>query len=159
MTAPVLRAVEDGDIAIFYEHQLDPEAHAMLAYAGEPPAERDAYLAKWVRNRADASNVHRTVVSPEGGAVAGYVTCFYRFGEREVGYWLGNAYWGKGLATRAVRELVAIVTTRPLVARVAKHNIGSRRVGEKCGFVVQGEDKYTPVPGGPEVHEWILRLP
>jgi RimJ/RimL family protein N-acetyltransferase len=40
---------------------------------------------------------------------------------------------------------------------VARHNIGSRRVLEKCGFKVIGEDTYTN-PAGVEVEEFILKL-
>jgi RimJ/RimL family protein N-acetyltransferase len=49
------------------------------------------------------------------------------------------------------------VKTRPLMAHVARHNIGSRRVLEKCGFTVIGEDKYTN-PAGVEVAEFVLKL-
>ena len=177
--SPVLREIADSDIAIFYEHQLDPEAIAMVGHAGEPRPDRESYDAKWAANRKNPVIVVRTVLS--GDRVAGYVTCFERaseaseegeragrpkadqarinrFGVREVGYWIGREYWGQGLATAALRELLVIVTARPLAARVAKHNAGSRRVVEKCGFVITGEDRYTPVPGGPEIPEWVLTL-
>ena len=49
------------------------------------------------------------------------------------------------------------VKTRPLFAHVAKHNVRSQRVLEKCGFKVIGEDKYTN-PAGAEVEEFILKL-
>ena len=78
-------------------------------------------------------------------------------GEREVGYWLGKEFWGKGIATQALAEYVNIVQTRPLMAHVARHNVGSRRVLEKCGFKAIGEDKYTN-PAGVEVKEFILKL-
>jgi RimJ/RimL family protein N-acetyltransferase len=52
---------------------------------------------------------------------------------------------------------VEIVKTRPLYAHVAKHNVGSRRVLEKCGFKVIGEDSYTN-PGGVKVEEFVLKL-
>ena len=78
-------------------------------------------------------------------------------GEWEVGYWLGKEYWGSGIATLAVAEYIRTVTTRPLYAHVAQHNIGSRRVLEKCGFKVIGEDSYTN-PAGVDVEEFILKL-
>ena len=78
---------------------------------------------------------------PTDGEVAGYILSWEMEGEREVGYWLGKEYWGKGIATQALAEYVSIVNIRPLMAHVARHNIGSRRVLEKCGFTVIGEDK------------------
>jgi len=53
---------------------------------------------------------------------------------REVGYWLGKAYWGKGIATHALELFLEIETTRPLYAAAVKNNTGSIRVLEKCGF-------------------------
>jgi RimJ/RimL family protein N-acetyltransferase len=66
--------------------------------------------------------------------VAGNIVCFDRDDKRLVGYWLGREFWGQGLATRALAELLVEVTERPLYAYVAKTNIGSARVLEKCGF-------------------------
>ena len=51
-----------------------------------------------------------------------------------------------------------IVTVRPLYARAAKDNIGSRRVLEKCGFAVVGEDKGYAHVRGEEIEEVVLRL-
>jgi len=44
----------------------------------------------------------------------------------------------------------------PLYAHVARHNIGSQRVLQKCGFVISGEDKFTE--DGKEIEEFILKL-
>ncbi|RPJ44644.1 MAG: N-acetyltransferase, partial [Chloroflexi bacterium] len=77
-------------------------------------------------------------------------------GEREVGYWLGREFWGRGIATQALTAFLEQVTERPLFAHVAKHNLSSRRVLEKCAFAVVGEGSWTP--GGEAVAEWVLRL-
>src|SRR5262249_21994915 len=60
----------------------------------------------------------------------------------EVGYWLGERVWGRGLATAAVRALVAhafatTVLTR-LFALPFADNAASRRVLEKAGFHLEG---------------------
>ena len=47
---------------------------------------------------------------------------------------------------------------RPLYARVAKHNVGSLRVLEKCGFTISGEDDGTSDPRLEAVDEFILKL-
>ena len=89
--------------------------------------------------------------------MAGHLVSFLLVGEREVGYWLGKEFWGKGIATKALAEFLKIIETRPLYAHVAKHNIGSRRVLEKCGFMVIGEDKYMN-RAREEVKEFVLKL-
>ena len=59
-------------------------------------------------------------------------------GKREVGYWIDRAFWGRGIATTALTAFLRLEQTRPLYAGVAKHNVASIRVLEKCGFVIDG---------------------
>ena len=47
---------------------------------------------------------------------------------------------------------------RPLIARVAKHNVASQRVLHKCGFAVSGEQIGTGGIGGAHVLEVVFRL-
>jgi RimJ/RimL family protein N-acetyltransferase len=72
--------------------------------------------------------------------VAGNVVSFVQSGEREVGYWIGNEYWGTGVATQALSGFLNHVDTRALYAHVARHNVASIRVLEKCGFEVSWEE-------------------
>lgn len=72
--------------------------------------------------------------------MVGHISCFEQFGELEVSYWIGKEYWGKGIATKALREFLRHITIRPLYARAAKDNTGSLKVLEKCGFMITGED-------------------
>ena len=148
----LLRAVTESDLPILYEQQLDPEATAMAAF---PSRDKEAFYAHSRKIMADESVVFKAVVFD--GQVAGSFGSWEMEGNREVGYWLGKEFWGKGIATQALAEFLKIVTTRPLSAHVAKHNIGSRRVLEKCGFTVTGEDSYTN-PAGILVEEFVLKL-
>ncbi|MEW6403865.1 MAG: GNAT family N-acetyltransferase [Chloroflexota bacterium] len=153
MTGKVtIRDVIDSDLLIHYEQQLDPEATAMAAF---PSRDREAFMAHWDKVRADPANINKTILYD--GQVAGSLASFELMGEREVGYWIGREYWGRGIATKALRQFLGVVQTRPLFGHVAKHNVASRRVLEKCGFAVIGEDKYTN-PAGEEVEEFVLKL-
>ncbi len=108
------------------------------------------------RIMADRTNTLKTILS--NGEVAGYVVSWDHDSRREVGYWLGREYWGKGIATRALLALLESEQTRPLYACVARHNLASRRVLEKCGFRIAGADRtLAGMPGAP-VEEFILRL-
>lgn len=88
--------------------------------------------------------------------MAGNAGSFVRFGKREVCYWLGREFWGRGVATEALQALLELVPERPLYARVAKRNPASRRVAEKCGFMVFSEDAYEE--RGERIEEYLLRL-
>lgn len=148
-----LRDVESSDLSIFFEHQRDPDANQMAAF---PARDRQAFKAHWAKIMQDESIILKTILFE--GQVAGNVLCFEIFGEREVGYWLGREFWGKGIATQALTEFLAQVQMRPLYAHVAKHNAASRRVLENCGFVNSGEDKDGLNEHGEEVEEFILKL-
>ena len=148
-----LRDVIETDLPIFYEQQLDLEATEM---AGFPSRTRDAFMTHWAKIMADESVQLRTILF--NGGIAGNIVCFDQLGEREVGYWLGKEYWGKGIATRALEEFLKIIETRPLYAHVAKHNIGSRRVLEKCGFTMAGEDRFFSEFFGKNIDEFVLTL-
>lgn len=148
-----LREVVEADLSIFFEHQLDPEAWQMASF---PSRSRDGFMSHWTKIMADDSILMKTILFD--GNVAGNIVCFEQLGEREVGYWLGKEYWGKGIATRALADFLKQIVTRPLYAHVAKHNIASRRVLEKCGFVVSGEDRFFSQMLGDDIEEYILVL-
>ena len=80
----------------------------------------------------------------------------YRY-SAEVGYWLGEPFWGKGIATGAVRTLVdyAFSTTEliKLFAGVFSNNQASARVLEKNGFTQEGTLKNSVVKRGQVLHE------
>jgi RimJ/RimL family protein N-acetyltransferase len=89
--------------------------------------------------------------------MVGYVSSFVRDGLREVAYWYGREHWGKGIATRALRELFAEMHERPLFARVVVDHTASRRVLEKVGFCVEATES-TVESSGNAVEEFLLRL-
>jgi len=148
-----LRDTTESDLPIFYEHQLDPQAVQMAAF---PARNRDEFMAHWTKVMADDSIMIKTILFQ--GNIAGNIVCFEQLGEREVGYWLGEEYWGKGIASQALTQFLGLIKTRPLYAHVAKHNLASKRVLEKCGFKVAAEDKFFSKIFGKDIEEYILRL-
>ena len=131
----ILRAVSADDLAVFYEHQLDKEASQMAEF---PTRDWDAFMAHWKKIMADEANILNTIVYD--GQVVGNIVSWEHEGEQEVGYWIGREYWGRGIASAALKQFLEQVGIRPLYAFVVKHNIASRRVLEKCGFVLYKED-------------------
>lgn len=148
----LLRNVITSDLPIFYEQQLDPEATAMAAF---PSRNREAFDTHWAKIMADEKVILKTIHCDD--QVAGSLVSWEMLGEREIGYWLGREFWDKGIATEALSQFLGVVETRPLFAHVAKHNVASRRVLEKCGFKVVGDGKYVNI-AREEVEEFVLRL-
>ena len=61
----------------------------------------------------------------------------------ELGYWLAEDFWGKGIMTEAVRRMCEEGFAQwddllRIYAEPFAHNAGSRRVLEKAGFTLEG---------------------
>lgn len=70
----------------------------------------------------------------------------------EIGYWLGEAYWGRGIATEALKAVTAEAFSRFEITRLyavpfADH-AASVRVLEKAGYVREGHLRHSAIKGG-----------
>ncbi|GAA2873819.1 N-acetyltransferase [Actinoplanes cyaneus] len=124
-----LRAVEDKDLDVFFEHQADPVAAGVAVF---PARDRERFDAHWAKVRRDDTVILRTILAD--GVVAGNLGSWQDGDLRLVSYWIGREHWGRGVATRALTMLLAEMPVRPLHAFVAASNAGSVRVLQKCGF-------------------------
>jgi RimJ/RimL family protein N-acetyltransferase len=147
-----LREVRVSDLPILFEHQLNPEAARMAAF---PSRNRDAFMAHWTKIMASPTGTLRTVLFGEN--VAGHIGAWTDGPDRLVGYWIGRELWGRGIATAALSQFLHCETTRPLTARVAKHNAPSIRVLQKAGFTLAGEEAF-PLSSGEKFEELIFKL-
>jgi RimJ/RimL family protein N-acetyltransferase len=147
----LLRDVVEDDLPTLFLQQLDREATEMAAF---PSRDQDAFNAHWAKVLANPAGAKKAILL--GGSVAGYLVSWDAPGERLIGYWLGREYWGKGVATRALQMFLAEVAQRPLRARVAKRNVASIRVLEKCGFRAIGEEEI--LVNGERVEELVFAL-
>jgi RimJ/RimL family protein N-acetyltransferase len=152
----VLREVRDEDLAVLFEQWADPVAAHMAAFTPPDQMDRDAFERRWTRLRADETLITRAIVAD--GEVAGTIGSWGGPGEREVTYWIGRSYWGRGIATGALEAFLTIERSRPLHARVAFDNVASRRVLEKCGFRVIATERGFAQARSAEIEEFVLRL-
>ncbi|GID29287.1 GNAT family N-acetyltransferase [Paractinoplanes brasiliensis] len=156
MAEVALRPIEDSDLDALFEHMRDPEARRMAAFVREDPDDRavfDAHMAR-IRSRPDVTNRAVTL----DGRLVGSIAAFVIEGDTEVTYWIDRAFWGQGIAGRALALLLQEVPVRPLHARAASDNLGSLRVLRRAGFVDVGTDVGFAAGRGAEIEETILRL-
>lgn len=70
----------------------------------------------------------------------------------ELGYYIAEQYWGKGIMTEAVKRLCDYVFSKTDIIRIFAepfaHNIGSQRVLEKAGFQYEGTLRSNAVKNG-----------
>jgi hypothetical protein len=115
--AVLLRDVRGDDLPVFFEQERDPVATAMAAF---PVRQEDELMAHWREILGDATIAKKTFLCH--GEVVGNIVSFGGPDAREVGYWFGRRYWGRGVATGALSAFLDLVTTRPLYAHVARHS-------------------------------------
>ena len=75
----------------------------------------------------------------------------------ELGYWLAEVYWGKGIMTEAIKKMVdygfMTFQINRIYARPFGTNIGSQKVLEKAGFKLEAEFKKTVFKNGEYLNE------
>jgi RimJ/RimL family protein N-acetyltransferase len=80
----------------------------------------------------------------------------------EIGYWLGEPYWGRGIATMAVRAMSRYAFHRfdilRLFASVFAWNPGSARVLEKAGYRLEGRLRSAVFKDGRVVDQLMYGL-
>ncbi|MCE3280102.1 MAG: family N-acetyltransferase [Bacteroidetes bacterium] len=77
----------------------------------------------------------------------------------ELGYWLGEPYWGKGIITEAIKLIVDYgfknFEINRIFAKPFGTNIASQKALEKAGFILEGRFEKTLFKNGESVDELI----
>ncbi len=133
-----LRAVEQSDLPVFFRDQESREALEMAAIK---PQTSQAFYARWEQNLRNPESITKTILFEE--SVAGSICCFKAADEYNIGYWVSQSFWGRGIASTAVGLMLQQVAYRPLFAQVAETNLASIRVLIKNGFTITGT-RYSP---------------
>ncbi len=80
----------------------------------------------------------------------------------EIGYWLAEDYWGKGIITDAIKQIVKYgfdnLDIVRIFARIYGTNIPSQKVVEKCGFKLEGKYDKTIFKNGEFLDELIYAV-
>ena len=80
----------------------------------------------------------------------------------ELGYWLAEPYWGKGIITTAIGQMVdygfKTFDIERIFARPFGTNIGSQKALEKAGFQLEGRLEKTFYKNGEYLDELIYAL-
>ena len=151
-----LRPTEIADLDILFQFQTDKEGGYLAAFMSKDPTDKSAYITKYTKLLADPTINNQTILMDN--KIVGSVAKFVMEGDPEITYWIDRKYWGQGIATKALSQLLAIETTRPIFGRVAFDNFGSQKVLEKCGFIKIGTDRGFANARQMEIEEFIYKL-
>ncbi|MDF1809873.1 MAG: GNAT family N-acetyltransferase [Phycisphaerales bacterium] len=161
MAQVTLRSVFDADLPIFFEHQQYQPAQHMAAFVHEDPSDRIAFDTHWAKLIGSDKILKRSI--EHDSELVGHIMSFDMPNEedgldREITYWIGHEYWGKGIATQALLQFIEIEQTRPLFGRAATDNLGSIRSMEKCGFALIAHERGFAHARGEEIDEVVMKL-
>ena len=143
----VLRAFEDDDAEPLFAHARNPNVTRFTLWeyhksvADTLAFVRDYALLRYLEGMAEP---YAITVHPDPRPV-GACGCFWASQPNrtmELGYWLAEPLWGRGLTVEACRAVLghAFAACEPerMQARVIVGNDASRRVLEKLGFRYEG---------------------
>lgn len=152
----ILRPTIVQDLETLFTFQVDKEAIHQAAFTPKDPTDKSAYIAKYSKLLEDPTVNNQTILLEN--KIIGSLAKFVMSGDNEITYWIDKNYWGKGIATKALKKFLRIEKSRPIFGRVAFDNIGSQKVLEKCGFIKIGTDKGFANARQEEIEEYIYKL-
>ncbi|MBN1133235.1 MAG: GNAT family N-acetyltransferase [Bacteroidales bacterium] len=120
---------------------------------------------KWIdmvhQNRTDLIMAIEVNGEAVGGIGIHGMKDVYRY-NAELGYWLAEIHWGKGIVTRSVRRLVTYAFDhyrwQRIFAMVFEHNEASMRVLEKNGFRKEAIHRKAVIKEGIWLDEHLYAL-
>ncbi|MFT3935292.1 MAG: GNAT family N-acetyltransferase [Chitinophagaceae bacterium] len=152
----ILRKTTIADLNIFFQFQLDEEANYLAAFTQKDPTDKKAYIDKYSKFLTEPTINNQTIIV--NNIIAGSIAKFEMHGEAGITYWIDKPFWGKGIATAALKKFLTIENARPIFASTAFDNFGSQKVLEKCGFVKTGTDKGFANARQAEIEEYLFKL-
>ncbi len=151
-----LKHTNQKDLETLFLFQLDKDANYLAAFTSKNPSNKDAYIEKWKRLLLNEKVNVRTILLKN--KIVGSIAKFEMEGNAEITYWIGKEFWGKGIASIALKKFLEVEKTRPLFGRIAFDNLGSKKVLENCGFSKIGIEKGFANAREKEIEEIIFEL-
>ncbi|VAW15254.1 hypothetical protein MNBD_ALPHA12-365 [hydrothermal vent metagenome] len=136
-----LRAPDLADAAALQQLANNKTIHKFLARLPHPYTKEHAL--DFITNLARTKDEHAYAILTRSGEFIGVIGLHLnRDNGPELGYWLGQPYWGQGYASEAARALVSAASQAgysTIFARSISANKGSICVLAKVGFVQTAE--------------------
>lgn len=109
----------------------------------------------WIQHAKNQKSQTDFAIDVEGNAVGGISLILHDDIERcsaEIGYWLGESYWGRGIMTAAVKSMTEYAFQKFNLTRVYalpfSRNASTVKVLEKAGYVFEGVLRRSAIKDG-----------
>ncbi len=122
---------------------------------------------QWINRESTAQPVTKFAIEFNGTLVGGIGMLLNEDVYRntvELGYFIGEAFWGKGIAPQAIKTIVQHIQqhlqANRVVGRVYAHNKASMRALQKAGFHLEGIQRKAAIKNNvvTDVYVWVLLL-
>ena len=138
-----LRPIELADLADLVQLANNKKISDVLARLPHPYTMDDGL--EFINEIANGATERTWAICNRRGTMMGVCGIhMHDNGNPELGYWLGEPHWGKGIGFEAIdglmNELDIAAPEDDLFARCLKSNNPSKRLLEKVGFAVNGEE-------------------
>lgn len=159
----VLRGFRPGDEETLARHANDRRIWRNLKDAFPHPYTLD-HARAWVAQNQESPQHHLAIVADDqvvGGIGLEFKPDIWRY-SAELGYWLAQDYWGRGIMSSVVNALVEYAFSTFELNRIwagaFDWNPGSIRVLEKTGFKFEARLKESAYKDGVFVDELIFAI-
>ena len=152
----ILRPWKESDTEALYKYAQNPNVGPIAGWAPHTSIENSREIIKTVLS---APETYAVVLKETGEAIGsiGIMTAKSEIhsanisdNECEIGYWIGEPYWGRGLIPEAVKELLRYafedLRQNKVWCGYYDGHEKSKRVQEKCGFIYSHTEDNKPVP-------------
>ncbi|HNX56335.1 MAG TPA: GNAT family protein [Prolixibacteraceae bacterium] len=160
----VLKIWETRDVEALLKYAGNPKITQFMSdgFAGVSTPEGAAKFIVFANSGSD--KIYRAI-QVDGQIVGGIgvmvQTDIYRK-NAELGYWLAEPFWGKGITTKAIEMLVSEATEQLDITRIFARpfhtNKASHRVLEKAGFRLEAVLEKAVFKNGEYLDEWIYAI-
>jgi RimJ/RimL family protein N-acetyltransferase len=150
----VVRSWEAGDLASMVQHANNRRVWINLRDRFPHPYTRQhgaSFLQRVIGSRPETT----FAIAVDGAAIGGVGFMLHDDIERvsaEIGYWIGEPFWGRGICTEVVRAVTDYAIERHGLSRLFAvpftHNVASCRVLEKAGYVREGHMRRSAIKDG-----------
>lgn len=150
----VLRKWMETDAESLFEYAKDPRIGPIAGWPPHKSVEESLNVIRNVFNGAECYAICEKENEKAIGAIElklnGHTDMTDQDDECELGYWLGQPFWGRGYVTEAAREILRHgfedLGMNIIWCGYYDGNQKSKRVQEKLGFTYHHTDENVPVP-------------
>lgn len=159
-----LRPWNINDLESLVQHANNPKIAKFMTDGFPHPYTKEKGIS-FIEMATKDSPIHIFAIDMDGKAVGGigiHPQQDIMKKNAELGYWLGEEYWGKGIVSGAIKQVIDFAFTTYDINRVFARpfgtNVASQKVLEKCGFKLEARLEKVIFKNGEYLDELIYAI-